>query len=852
MNFEIQSTLKATTAESPRQLLRRKPLLVAGMVLIIISFGVFLGQEWSLQHQGQGHEGIFMLNYVIAAGFLLTLLFHKMFRFRQPLAYLDYLMLFLVMGLISDFALNREITIFLPSVGWFSGWLVLVAVAMVGYSFRFLLPRVVQLVVLFLLGTGLVLFSYFALYLIPFYPLGLLGAIALGLGLHVFIPLCAVICLAVAARRMYRGDVALKRTFLAGIILPVLLSLVFLVLWQRANRHIHQILNAYQLQDRQDLPRWVVLSQQLPVSPLYARMLQTDLVYQAASEHFSPFSLPDQRFNELLRHDPLVVVATRFFDKPDLTVAERIKILESMYDARHPAQERLWSGQHLTTDHVITQAQIFPEYRLSYTEKILSVRNHHPSTWGQEEAIYTFHLPEGSVVTSLSLWINGKEEKGYLTTKSKADSAYTTIVGVEVRDPSVVHWQEGNTVSVRVFPCTPQENRRFKLGVTSPLRQKGEQLVYQNIYFDGPAAAAATETTEIRMADATAAHHLPADFKPQGSGRFARFGSYVPDWHLAFPAPALSPATFTFAGHTYQMQARPHEFEAFSPTRIYLDLNKAWSAEEVALVWAQVKEQKVYTSLHGTMVRLTAENKDDVVAQLRNYNFTLFPFHHIKEPDRALVISKSNGLSPNLQDLQESRFAADFKKIAYKQQPLRFYNLGSEVTPYVKTLKELQLLQYHEGSARDLAKLLTAKRFVRRSRRSMGENTVVLGEAGTEIIRTPATGTAAGSGTDHLMRLFAYNHLLQQIGGRYFQKDFLEESLINEAAQANVVSPLSSLVVLETKQDYERFGIEESKNSLGNASVASAGAVPEPHEWLLIFLVVAVVAWSVLKPKLLP
>ena len=37
-----------------------------------------------------------------------------------------------------------------------------------------------------------------------------------------------------------------------------------------------------------------------------------------------------------------------------------------------------------------------------------------------EEALYTFYMPEGAVVTSLSLWINGNEEKAILTTKEKA------------------------------------------------------------------------------------------------------------------------------------------------------------------------------------------------------------------------------------------------------------------------------------------------------------------------------------------------------------------------------------------------------------------------------------------------
>jgi hypothetical protein len=71
---------------------------------------------------------------------------------------------------------------------------------------------------------------------------------------------------------------------------------------------------------------------------------------------------------------------------------------------------------------------------------------------------------------------------------------------------------------------------------------------------------------------------------------------------------------------------------------------------------------------------------------------------------------------------------------------------------------------------------------------------------------------------------------------------------VQEAVKAYVVSPVSSLVVLETKKDYERFGIEDSKNSLRNASLQSKGAVPEPHEWALIIIAVLVVLTIKFKP----
>ena len=73
---------------------------------------------------------------------------------------------------------------------------------------------------------------------------------------------------------------------------------------------------------------------------------------------------------------------------------------------------------------------------------------------------------------------------------------------------------------------------------------------------------------------------------------------------------------------------------------------------------------------------------------------------------------------------------------------------------------------------------------------------------------------------------------------------------MEEARKAYVVTPVSSLVVLETQQDYDRFKIQDTDNSLKNASMKSKGAVPEPHEWALIIAVALVLFYVIRKRRL--
>ncbi|WP_187263514.1 XrtN system VIT domain-containing protein [Pontibacter beigongshangensis] len=819
---------------------------LTGVGLVLLSLLLFLLPEWDLVPKNVELFGIFMFNYCLAAGYLLILGVSGCLKFRSPSFRPENLFLYLVLALISCFSLNREIPIFQDSAQWLDLYLITLGVAMVGYTFRVNLPVVARHLLLFWLGAGLMLMLYYALYLAPLYLIGVVGALFIGIGLHVLVPLQVVVCLVLVAIRAWRENDRFIYSFGGGAVLPLLFLVHFLGQWYERNNQLSQLQNDYIIQDNTELPRWVTISQQLPPDQFTEKLIKSELVYQVPSENFSAWDFPSTNFDEVKQHDPLVMIAAFLFGKPALDADERIKILESLYDARHHAQQRLWTGRSLSTTRVVSQVRLFPQYRISYTEKVLSIRNSHPRTWNQQEAIYTFHLPEGSVVSSLSLWVNGIEEKAALTTQSKADSAYTTIVGRERRDPSVVHWQEGNTVSVRIFPCTPVENRQFKIGIISPLRAEAGQLVYDNIYFSGPSATGAPETAMVYLEALTSDLALPPDFKEEKPGQHRFQGKYRHDWQIRLAPPALSTDAFNWQGHRYYLAPQTITAEHFAPQRIYLDLNSSWSEAEATAVWETVQHRKVYV-FDGEMIKLTEENRELLFDRLLDQGFSLFPLHRIREPEQALLISKSTLNSPNLQDLKGSGFSAQLAEKLPHQTPIRMYHLGPHLSPYLKTLKELQVLAVNTGSTTELQEQLRQQKFIRTY---TSDAEVAIGASGLSLIRTAASAAPA-SAPDHLLRLFAYNHLLQQIGANYFRKGFIEEQHLEEARMANIVSPVSSLIVLETQEDYDRFGIEKSKDTLENASIKSSGAVPEPEEWALIMVVLLLVATLTLKPYLL-
>jgi hypothetical protein len=522
----------------------------------------------------------------------------------------------LLLGLLAGFGLNRELVVLPPSSDWLTVLLALFGLAVMSYGYRERLPRWANLAASVVMGACLPLMLYGAVILSPLYLAGVFGMLLLGISVHVFAPALLFWALIVAMRRYEALDQVYRWAWLGGLAAAVVGSADYIWQWKMAEQQVTQLYRQHQGQYEPDLPNWVAVAQQLPRGWFAKQFLQTDVVYRFS--WLATGNVLGGRQSDVIRHEPLVNLASLFVAEspehpamtlgPDgtwvdstpmggpegaLTREDRIQILEAMYDSRHDTEERLWSGDQLRTHQVLTNVRLYPKFRLSYTEKHLWIA-HQGDRWrNQQEAVYTFQLPDGAAVTSLSLWVGGQERPGILTTKAKADSAYKTIVGVERRDPSVVHWQEGNVVSVRVFPCTPEEMRQVKLGVSAPLRYQAGQLVYDNITFRGPAADGAKEHIQLKIDDGAASPDLPRGFAEQPGGFYTRDADYQPDWEVALPAPAPAVGTFKFGGQTYQTGPNPLALAPFAPQNLYLDLNGSWEKDELETILVAAEEQKI-------------------------------------------------------------------------------------------------------------------------------------------------------------------------------------------------------------------------------------------------------------------
>jgi XrtN system VIT domain protein len=815
---------------------------------------LLIGMNWQVLHLDRElPQAMFMAVYIITVVYAAFVWGHNRMTHRprnyfkgDPRLYANALTLFSI----SAHSLNylTEIQVFALYRPEIMVYVVLMHLGILLFPYRKSFPEWGQYATYFLMGAGLVFSLYQLAFLGPLvvwaFPLGLL----LGVSLHATVPLWYAIEFVWAIWRM--EDLRWSRAaYWAGVLIPCLLLFGFLTKWHQVQQTIETQSQTFAQTEALDLPQWAWLSQHLPEGAFTERVLTSPMVAQRPfwgdGRGWNIMASSNFRQEGLTRQDPLAVVAGWCYGPLGIEDDVLLATLESRYDIRHQTHRRLWRGKHLKTNTIDTRVKLYPEFRMAYVEKELTIQNINNREWSQQEAVYTFHLPEGGIATSLSLWVEGEERPARLTTKGKADSAYVQIVGHERRDPALMHWQEGNRLTVTVFPCTPQENRRFKVGISVPLAEEQGRLFLREIPFDGPSVTLTSAETTVEVANGNPDDlSIPLDWRKKSEG-VGYAGRYDPDWRISLKAPPLSNASFSFQGYHYSLEASQPSMEAFSPEIILLDLNREWNWLEVQAVWELVKEKEVFAYVPAE-VRLTEENLWPTFQQVQQQQFSLPPLYRLNQPANTLVISHSPENSPLLHDLEGSTYASKMGEfLAGNEGRIHWYNLGKAVSPLLKSLKELRLLHYAEGDLDQLQGHLLQQEFPQINET---EDLAHLPAAGLNLRRTEGELAASGA-PDHLLRFFAYQQLLRSIGPHYFEREALEESWIKTAEHAFVVSPISSLVVLETQEDYERFDIDENENTLGNANLSGDGSVPEPHEWVLIGLIGLVLGWQLLRNR---
>lgn len=691
------------------------------------------------------------------------------------------------------------------------------------YKYKFITP-----VSYFINGFSFLLIVYYAIYLIPLVLISTVGILALGLGFYGLVPMIVLISHSVKLIKVLPGNMKNKILFSTGIASVFVGMLFFVIMLNSESKKMQAFTTTKSFENNEDLPVCITISQNLKPNFFNEILLKKDIVYISSDDFFQfrGFSgLGNQQYNERKTHNPFINIGYLFSKDLELSDDDRINILKSNFDKRLETEEQLWSGRDLVTKNIKEDVKIYTAERLAYTEVTMDIVCEKES-WQQKEGIYSFQLPEGSVATSLSLWVNGIERKGVLTTKEKAEKAYRQIVGIEARDPSLMQWKEGNRVVVRVFPITKDLPRTFKCGFTTPLKVDEKEMKYQSLKIKGPNISNAETISRIQISG-------NKDFKSDKyfelkNNFYLNESKGLSNWEAVFPiSKSFQATTFCWKEKAYELKPIEKVISSFTPSEIILDLDSNWDLEEVNEIVNQ-KDKRFYVFIGNQKSAINTFNYEEVFSRFESLSYSLLPFFNMKE--NSLVITKSGNISANFEELQTSNYLAKLKK-GTKGKNLKVINISEEINPFWQTLKEQKYVGYLKADLKKCTELLRNDQFISFK---PAENTINI-EPSNIAIQEKMEGNKVSNGSDHIYRMYAFGKVLEE------QVKIQEDSLavnqyVSLAKDANIVTPISSLIVLETDADYENNGIEKNVNTLGNASINNDGAVPEPHEWIMLII----------------
>jgi XrtN system VIT domain protein len=685
-----------------------------------------------------------------------------------------------------------------------------------------------SIIFLFLNGLSFWIIVYFTIYLFPFIPFSFLGILALGMGFYGLVPGLVLIIHLFTIVQHLQKDKTYFISFGTGFLAVLLGFIIFTTALVIENDKISKTIMIKSFNNTEDLPAYISVSQNLKPNFFNEILLKKNIVYVDIENFFSLAgfdSLGSKQFNEKRIHNPFISIAYLFCKDLGLSADDRVNILQSNFDKRLQTEEQLWSGEDLFTKNIKEDVKIYPDSRLAYTEITMNIACD-KNSWRNQEAIYSFQLPEGSVATSLSLWVNGIERKGVLTTKEKAKKAYNQIVGVENRDPSLMQWREGNRVVVRVFPVNSETPRMFKCGFTTPLKAEDNKMKYESLSIKGPNISNAETISRIQITGKT---------KIETSKNFAlKNGFYLneskglDDWEAVMPLNKIKADVFVWKDKTYEVKDIQKTIIPFTPSEIILDLNSNWTISQIES-FVNLNQKNLYVFINDQKEEINKDNFKAIQSNFENLQYSLLPLYKLNE--NSLIITKSGTFSANFDELAESNYLNKIKAKT-KDKNLKVINISAEINPFWQTIKEQKYVDYFQTSLNNSLKLIQKHQFPLFKKE---DNNVNIEPALISIYEKEKTDSLKSNGPNHIYRMFAFGKVLEEqvkIKG----DTTATNKYVELAKDANIVTPISSLIVLETDEDYKRTGIEKNVNTLGNASINNDGAVPEPHEWLLIII----------------
>jgi Vault protein inter-alpha-trypsin domain len=525
-----------------------------------------------------------------------------------------------------------------------------------------------------------------------------------------------------------------------------------------------------------------------------------------------------------------------------------------LFDFGDDEDERFWRDKDISLVASQMDGSIDNDASLGYLEWTFSLKNKNQNR--AEEGFTQIQLPPNAVVSRLTLWVNGVEEEAAFAERNRVEQAYEQVTAKK-RDPVLVTTAGRDRINLKCFPI-PQNGgeMKMKIGITFPLILEDEKngLIrlpyFRDKNFQIPAETKHVVWLESKKGLQTANQNLKLESK---DNLFAIRGN-VADKELLDANSSIRAvksdefkSVWAKDGDNFITQ-EVKEIAGVKPSRFIfvVDTSATMKNEQEKLV-AAINNLPAETDVSLVMTNGNALNRE--VSYPNSFD------GKPAEIAEKIKLATFDGGTDNLPALTKAWDLASEKPNSiviwsHSPQPFKF-NTSNELAqrltrrPNETTIyslstangfdtveKDLDALNYLQNVPRfgdvqnDLERLISR---LNHSKKSFGYNRVNVAKADV---------TASKETSKHLVRLWANDEVNRILAT---EKD--EKKAVELAVKYQIVTPVSGAVVLETKAQYDQFGLRQ-------VDKGSVPTIPEPETYLLIIVMLGVLIWLFATRKL--
>ncbi|MEP6923444.1 MAG: VIT domain-containing protein, partial [Pyrinomonadaceae bacterium] len=520
--------------------------------------------------------------------------------------------------------------------------------------------------------------------------------------------------------------------------------------------------------------------------------------------------------------------------------------LADLSDESEAIDNRLNQGLSVSGSQI--DASVDGDAALAYLEWTLTFKNE--KGW-QQEAVSQIQLPPNSVVSRLTLWINGEEREAAFAGRERVAQAYESVVNKR-RDPVLLTTAGRDQITVRAFPVPPNGEMKVRIGVTTPLYLEHENSSLLVLpHFNQRNFAVSTEHAVWIESKKPLEIANPAFTSENKENLFAVRGK-ISNVNLA-----KTGATVRASKSTEVKTAWAH-VRKDSDEIVRQEIVESTDAKPASLVFvidANAKMKAFQNELAAAIKTLPADAKT------------------------ALVLTNGNGF--NLETAAPNSFAGNPNEIAAKIEAAEFDGGTDSIAALerawdlTETMPNAAIVWVHTPQPLKLGSADALKqRFMRRPKSSLvyslqttnGANTVEkeldgfgkvrtiprFGKFGDDLksffarlgqnqqtfvaVRTTSRQADlpnlanAKETSGHLVRLWANEEVSRLLENNE------DKNALDLAVKYQLVTPVSGAVVLETAAQYEQFGLKP-------VEAGTVPTIPEPEEYLLFAVVIMILVW---------